>query len=431
MQQQDGDNMNNYNKLYEMYDTAAYMLQPIRKVAQAFRSTMRANPLFMEYGIGRFLEGVADTYERSTRYLITPPEFNINSVMKDGKEVQVFQTTVLKKPFARLVHFHKANQDPNEPKVLIISPISGHFATLQRDTVKRMVPNHDVYITDWISMREVPVSEGDFDLDAYLTYLIDFMHYIGSNTHVMAICQPSVQVVALAALMEEANDPCSPASIIPMGGPIDPRANKTEVNELAETHPLSWFADNFLTPVPEGHPGAGRLVYPGFIQITAFINMNPDSHFKKHVQFLVDKINNNQTAVDKHATFYDEYLSLLDMDAPYYLQTVEKIFQTYELPRGLMKYKGHRIDLNAIHSCALMTIEGENDDISAPGQSYAAHAMCKNIPNDRRAHHLQPGVGHYGVFSGSKWRAFVAPKIEEFIQKIEKNPYKAPHNKKK
>ena len=203
-----------------------------------------------------------------------------------------------------------------------------------------------------------------------------------------------------------------------MGGPIDPRVNKTQVNELAETYPLSFFEKNFLTFVPEGHPGAGRRVYPGFLQITAFINMNPDAHYRAHVQYLLDKIENNEAGIDKHATFYDEYLSVLDMDDVYYLETVEKIFQTYELPRGLMKYKGHKIDLNAIHNCALFTIEGENDDISAPGQSYAAHGLCKNIPPERQGHHLQPGVGHYGVFSGSKWRKFVAPKIEEFIRTV-------------
>ena len=404
--------------MYELYDTAAYLLKPSRKMAQMVRTTMRNTPGAMDFGAGRLIEGMADMYERSTRYLVTPPEFGIDSVMVDDEPVQVLQTTVMKKPFARLVHFQKAKRDPNEPKILIIAPISGHFATLQRDTARRMIPKHDVYITDWISAREVPVSAGTFGLDDYLDYLIDFMHYIGPNTHVMAVCQPSVQIMALAAVMEEANDPAAPATIIPMGGPFDPRANKTQVNILAETHSLSWFEKNFLTYVPEGHPGAGRRVYPGFIQITAFINMNPDAHYKAHVQYLVDKIADNKAGIDKHATFYDEYLSLLDMDAVYYLETVEKIFQTYELPRGIMKYRGQRINLEAIHNCALLTLEGQNDDISAPGQTYAAHALCKNIPPERHGHYMQPGVGHYGVFSGSKWRAFVAPKIEEFIRTV-------------
>jgi poly(3-hydroxybutyrate) depolymerase len=206
-----------------------------------------------------------------------------------------------------------------------------------------------------------------------------------------------------------------------MGGPIDPRAKKTQVNELAESHSLDWFEKNFLTKVPEGHIGAGRRVYPGFVQLTAFINMNPDAHFKAHVQFLEDKILNNKSGIDKHATFYDEYLSVLDMDDVYFLETIEKIFQTYELPRGIMKYKGEIIDLGAIRNCALLTLEGEKDDISAPGQTFAAHALCKNLPSDMHEHYLQPGVGHYGVFSGSKWRAFVASKIEEFIKKFDYN----------
>ena len=206
-----------------------------------------------------------------------------------------------------------------------------------------------------------------------------------------------------------------------MGGPIDPRVKKTQVNEFAETYPLKWFERNMLTFVPEGHPGVGRRVYPGFIQITAFISMNPDAHYRAHIQYLEDRITNNQAGIKKHTDFYDEYLSVLDMDDVYFLETVEKIFQTYELPRGVMKYKGHTIDLKAIRHCSLLTIEGEKDDISAPGQSFAAHGLCVNLPKDMQDHYLQPGVGHYGVFSGSKWRAFVAPKIEEFIQKFDKN----------
>jgi poly(3-hydroxybutyrate) depolymerase len=338
----------------------------------------------------------------------------------DGEDVTVYQTTVMKRPFCNLVHFTKENQK-KEPKVLIIAPVSGHFATLLRDTVKRMTPKHDVYITDWKSARDVPLADGDFRLDEYLAYLIDFMHHIGPNTHVMAVCQPAVQVMALAAVMDEGNDPCMPASIIPMGGPIDPRVKKTQVNELAESYPLKWFEKNFLTFVPEGYVGAGRRVYPGFIQLTAFINMNPDAHYRAHIQFLEDKILNNKAGIEKHTTFYDEYLSVLDMDDVYYLETVEKIFQTYELPRGMMKYTGHTIDLKAIRHCALLKIEGENDDISAPGQSFAAHALCKSLPEKMHGHHLQPGVGHYGVFSGSKWRSQVAPKIEEFIKKFDKD----------
>ncbi len=406
--------------MYTMYDTASYLLEPSRRLAQIFRSSLRKNPFAMDLGAGRFAEGLADMFLRTSRY-VKKPEFNIDSVKVGEKEFPVYQTTVLKKDFCNLLRFKKADTEgKKEPKVLIISPVSGHFATLQRDTVKRMLQKCEVYITDWKSMRDVPLEAGSFDLDTYLSYLIDFMHHIGPNTHVMAVCQPAVQIMALAAIMDEDNDPCMPATIVPMGGPIDPRVKKTQVNELAETYPLSWFERNFLTIVPEGHIGAGRRVYPGFIQITAFINMNPDAHYRAHVQYLEDKILNNVAGMKKHAEFYDEYLSVLDMDDVYYLQTVEKVFQTYELPRGVMKYKGRTIDLKKIKHCPLLTVEGEKDDISAPGQSYAAHGLCSNLPAELHDHYLQPGVGHYGVFSGSKWRAFVAPKIEEFIFKFDK-----------
>jgi poly(3-hydroxybutyrate) depolymerase len=372
----------------------------------------------MESCLVRFAEGLADMYERSTRY-VRKPEFNIDSVSIEGETIPVYQTTILKKPFGDLVRFTKENQR-KEPKVLIIAPVSGHFATLLRDTVKRMLLKHEVYITDWKSARDVPLSAGSFGLDDYLTYLIDFLHKIGPNTHVMAVCQPAVQVMAMAAVMDAADDPCMPSVIIPMGGPIDPRVKKTKVNELAESHPLSWFEKNFLTYVPAGHVGAGRRVYPGFVQLTAFINMNPDAHCKAHLQYLEDKILNNQAGINKHQVFYDEYLSVLDMDDIYYLETVEKIFQTYELSRNVLKYKGCSVDLSNIRRCALLTLEGENDDISAPGQTFVAHALCKNLPKTMQGHYLQPGVGHYGVFSGSKWRSQIAPQIEAFVAKFDK-----------
>lgn len=404
--------------MYEFYDAMAWAQMPMRKYAGFLRTLFGRTPGLMDRGLFRFADGLADMYLRTSRY-VRKPEFDIDSVDVDGKQVKLYQTTVLKKPFCNLVRFTKENQG-NEPKVLIIAPVSGHFATLERDTVKRMAQRHEVYITDWKSLRDVPLSAGDFNLDKYLEYLIDFMHYIGENTHVMAICQPAVQVMALAAVMEDADDPCAPTTIIPMGGPIDPRVNKTQVNDLAESHSLKWFETNFITRVPEGHIGAGRRVYPGFIQITAFMNMNPDSHIKAHLQYLDDKYRNNHAGINRHTAFYDEYLSVLDMDAVYYLETIEKIFQTYELPRGVMKYKGGTINLGAIEKAALLAVEGEKDDISAPGQCRAAVDLCTNLKDDMKASYLQPGVGHYGVFSGSKWRNIVAGHVEEFIRKFDK-----------
>lgn len=404
--------------MYEWYDFMAYAQSPMRKYANLFRSILGNVPGTKNYGLFRYADGLADMYLRTSRY-VKKPEFDIESVDVDGQKIPLYQTTVLKKPFCNLVRFTKANQK-NEPKVLIIAPVSGHFATLQRDTVKRMAERHEVYITDWKSVRDVPSSAGDFSLDDYLTYLIEFMHHIGPNTHVMAICQPAVQVMALAAVMEAAKDPCMPASIMPIGGPVDPRVKKTKVNELAERHSLKWFETNFITRVPEGHIGAGRRVYPGFIQITAFMNMNPDAHIKAHLQYLDDCYHNKTSGMDRHKTFYDEYLSVLDMDAVYYLETIEKVFQTYELPRGVMKYKGQKIDLGAIEHIALFAIEGEKDDISAPGQCKAALGLCTNLKDEMKRYYLQPGVGHYGVFSGSKWRKFVAVKVEEFIREYDK-----------
>lgn len=404
--------------MYALHDFVSYLAEPVRRLAEILRFTLGSNSRMMNLGAARFAEGLADMYERSTRH-VRKPQFNIDQITIDGENVNIYQTTVLKKSFCDLVHFTKEHQ-LDEPKVLIIAPVSGHFATLLRDTVKRMILRHDVYITDWKSVRDVPASAGSFSLDEYLSYLIEFMHKIGPNTHVMAVCQPAVQVMALAALMDEADDPCMPASIIPMGGPIDPRVKKTQVNRLAESHRLSWFEKKYLTYVPAGYAGAGRRVYPGFIQLTAFISMNPDAHYKAHVQYLEDKIYNNKAGVEKHKIFYDEYLSVLDMDDVYYLETIEKIFQTYELPRNVMKYKGQKIDLRSIRRCALLTLEGEKDDISAPGQTFAAHGLCENLPPYMHAHYLQPGVGHYGVFSGSKWRSQVAPQVEQFIKKIDK-----------
>lgn len=401
--------------MFEMYDNMAWMTEPSRKLASILKRSISSNATLQDFGLGRFVEGLADMYERSTRY-VKKPNFNLDFIKINDENYKITEVVEKKLPFCNLLHFVKKDFKKYQPKVLIISPVSGHFATLQRDTVERMLIEHDVYITDWQSCRDVPTEAGDFSLDTYLSYLIDFLEVIGPHAHVMAICQPAVQVMALAAVLDEANSPFMPASIIPTGGPIDPRANKTMVNDLAESHDLDWFKQ-FITIVPEGHVGAGRRVYPGFVQITAFINMNPHKHFAAHMKYLEDCLTGNIEGMNKHKKFYDEYLSVLDMDEVYYLETIEKVFQTYELPRGIMKYKGNIIDLKAIHSCALLTLEGENDDISAPGQTFAAHKLCPNIPKEKQAHYLQPGVGHYGVFSGSKWRNFVAPVVTEFIKK--------------
>ncbi|MDR2416958.1 MAG: polyhydroxyalkanoate depolymerase [Holosporales bacterium] len=401
--------------LYHSHDLSALAVIPSRSAAVGAQMALRAGPLsaLMNTPESRLVEGVCDMFERCTRYT-TKPSFGLSYVEGKNGPIALHEKVVLEKPFCRLLRFEKEN-DKYEPNVLIIAPISGHFATLLRDTVRRMAPLHNVFITDWVSVSEVPLAEGAFGLDVYLDYLIDFLRVIGPNTHVMAVCQPAVQVMALAAILEEAKDPLCPTSIIPMGGPIDPRKNPTSVNRFAETYPLKQF-EAMLSIVPLGHPGAGRRVYPGFLQLTCFLSMNPNNHIGKHFQYLEDCVAGREDKKNVHKTFYDEYFSLLDMDDAYFLETIDHIFQRYTLPRGIMTYRGQKVDLRAIRKTALLTLEGEKDDISGPGQTYAAQELCSNLPERKKSHYIQPGVGHYGVFSGSRWRQFIAPKIEAFIR---------------
>lgn len=399
--------------MFELYDAMHWLGAPCRKYAESLRSYL-AN-IDLDSGFARFIEGLADIYERSTRY-VKKPNFNIDSITVDNATYTITESIEKKLPFCNLVHFTKQNFSSKQPKVLIIAPVSGHFATLLRDTVRRMLVRHDVYITDWLSARDVPLSAGSFSLDDYIRYLIQFLEVMGPGSNVMAVCQPAVQVMVLAAVLEECKSPVMPTTIIPIGGPIDPRENKTMVNDLAESKSLDWFRQ-LITVVPQGHTGAGRKVYPGFIQIMAFINMNPHKHFGAHMTYLEDCLTGNKAGMLKHQVFYDEYLSVLDMDDVYFIETVDKIFKRYLLPKGEMTYDGAKVDLRAIHSCAMLTLEGERDDISAPGQTSVAHKLCTGIPADRKHHYLQPGVGHYGIFSGSKWRNIVAPVVEKFIAK--------------
>lgn len=403
--------------MFEFYDQCYWMSGPVRKYAELIRSFLQ-NEKIPDLGMNRFIEGLADMYERSTRY-VKKPDFNIHEIKIGDTVYPIVESVEKRLPFCNLVHFTKRGLDEKQPKVLIIAPVSGHFATLLRDTVERMLVKHDVYITDWLSVRDVPLEHGSFTLDKYIDYLIEFLGIMGPNSHVMAVCQPAVQIMVLAAVLDEMKSPLMPTTIIPIGGPIDPRENKTMVNELAESKSLDWFRQ-LITVVPEGHAGAGRHVYPGFIQIMAFINMNPHKHFGAHMTYLEDCLTGNIAGMKKHQKFYDEYLSVLDMDEAYFIETVDVIFKRYLLPKGEMLYKGNKIDLKAIHSCAMLTLEGERDDISAPGQTYVAHKLCTNIPADKKHHYLQPGVGHYGIFSGSKWRTMVAPVVEEFIAKYNK-----------
>jgi poly(3-hydroxybutyrate) depolymerase len=302
-----------------------------------------------------------------------------------------------------------------QPKVLIVAPMSGHYATLLRGTVEAFLPNHDVYVTDWVDARMVPLAAGHFDLDDYVDYVIDMLHWLGGDTHVVAVCQPSVPVLVATALMEAGNDANAPRSMVLMGGPIDTRRNPTAVNILAEERGTEWFRRNVITTVPFPHPGVMRDVYPGFLQLHGFVSMNLDRHIDAHKRLFFQLVEGDGDSVLKHREFYDEYLAVMDLTAEFYLQTVEAVFVKHALPKGEMTHRGRLVDPSAIRHAALLTVEGEHDDISGVGQTEAAHNLCVNIPPERRAHYLQLGVGHYGVFNGSRFRSETMPRIADFI----------------
>jgi poly(3-hydroxybutyrate) depolymerase len=295
--------------------------------------------------------------------------------------------------------------------VLIVAPMSGHYATLLRGTVEAFLPDHDVYITDWADARMVPMSAGRFDLDDYIDYLMEMLQFLGGNIHVVAVCQPSVPVIAAAALMEAAHDPFVPL----MGGPIDTRSNPTAVNNLAQERGIEWFRNNVITRVPFPHPGFMRDVYPGFLQLNGFVSMNLDRHIDAHKNLFRHLVQGDGDSVQKHREFYDEYLAVMDLAAEYYLQTVDTVFVKHALPKGEMTHRGKPVDLSKIERVALMTVEGEKDDISGLGQTEAAHRLCSSLSADKKVHYMQKGVGHYGVFNGSRFRSEIVPRISDFM----------------
>lgn len=396
-------------------------MTPARIAAEVTRS-IYANPLnpLAFTKMGRTIAASAEVFERATRKF-GKPGFELPRTMIDGKPVAVTEKIVAEEPFCRLIHFQR-DIKRNDPQVLIVAPMSGHYATLLRGTVEALLPHHDVYITDWLDARLVPQSEGVFNLDTYIDYVRKFIRQLGPDTHVIAVCQPAVPVFAAIAVMEAEHDPATPLGMILMGGPIDPRVSKTAVTELAETRPLSWFEQTVVTTVPFYYPGANRRVYPGFIQLSGFMSMNLDRHVGSTLQFFSHLVQGDGESADSHRTFYDEYLAVMDITAEFYLQTVETVFQKHALPRGKMKFKDpatgkvHPVDPKAITDCALLTIEGELDDISAHGQTTAAHDICINLSAKKQYHHFQENVGHYGIFNGSRWRTQIMPRIRHFIR---------------
>jgi poly(3-hydroxybutyrate) depolymerase len=404
--------------MYWFYEMSQAALNPARAAADAAQLFFK-NPLnpWAYTSIGTSIAASAELFERTTRRY-GRPEWRISSAMVGGERVAVNIKTIWSRPFCNLLHFERVFDHPPkrpQPKLLIVAPLSGHYATLLRGTVEAFLPNHDVYITEWTDAKMVPLSEGAFDLDDYVDYLISMFHVLGAETNVIGVCQPSVPVLAAVAVMEARKDPCVPSTMTLMGGPIDTRVNPTAVNRLAEERGMAWFRRNVITKVPFPHPGFMRDVYPGFLQLNGFVSMNLDRHIEAHRNLFLNLVKGDGDSAQKHREFYDEYLAVMDLAAEFYLQTVDAVFVRHLLPKGEMKHRGEKVDLGAIERVALFTVEGEHDDISGVGQTEAAHALCPGIPAHRKAHWLQPSVGHYGVFNGSRFRAEIVPRIADFI----------------
>ncbi|MGN6387912.1 MAG: polyhydroxyalkanoate depolymerase, partial [Burkholderiaceae bacterium] len=349
------------------------------------------------------------------------PAFGLTTTQVAGKTVNIVEKVELEKPFCRLLHFAKDLETRelrrlDQPKVLLVAPLSGHHATLLRDTVRGLLPQHDVYITDWTDARMVPVEQGEFHLHDYVYYVQDFIRRLGPDVHVISVCQPTVPVLAAIALMATENDPKLPKSMTMMGGPIDPRQSPTQVNNLATEKPFSWFENNVIYSVPANYPGFGRKVYPGFLQHAGFVAMNPRRHAQSHWDFYLHLREGDNESAEEHRKFYDEYNAVLDMPADYYLETIKTVFQETRLPLGTWEIEGKLVRPQDIRTVALFTIEGELDDISGLGQTQAAHDLCSAIPASKKQHFTAPKCGHYGIFSGRRWREIVEPKIAAFIQ---------------
>ncbi|MDB5847039.1 MAG: poly(3-hydroxybutyrate) depolymerase [Rhodoferax sp.] len=400
--------------LYQAYQLQSDMTSPLRLIAQSLSAAFwlpgtESSPL-------RKMAAACDVLSRM-RLTHSRPSYGIASITVGEREFPITEEVVMKQPFGSLLHFKKtlAANEAAQPKVLLVAPLSGHFATLLRETTRTLLQDHDVYITDWHNARDVSLKHGAFALDDYAEHMIRFIEAIGPGTHVIAVCQPCVAALVATAIMAEDDHPDQPTSLTLMAGPVDCRINPTGVNTLATSKPIEWFEKNLITHVPWPHPGYMRRVYPGFIQLSAFLSMNLDRHkqqYKDMYKFLVEG------DVEKAKTiqvFYDEYLAVNDLPAEFYLETVEKVFQTYELPRGVLQYKGRTVNCGAIRRTALMTVEGERDDICSIGQTVAAQDLCTGIRPYLKTHHIQTGVGHYGVFSGRKWNQQIYPRVRDMI----------------
>ena len=400
--------------MYYAYQAQDDLIDPFRVFAQSALDVIE-NSWLRKSGIP-FLGNVSAAYELMTRARLTHhrPPYRIDKVKVGNREVAVTEEVTYSTPFGSLLRFRK-DIDIAQPKVLVVAPLSGHFATLLRNTVQVLLADNDVFITDWHNARDVPLSAGEFGMEGYISHVIDFMEKLGPRSHIVAVCQPCVQALAATAIMSEDNNPATPASLTLMAGPIDCRLNPTKVNHLATTKPIEWFEKNLIALVPGRFKGGGRLVYPGFMQLTAFMSMNLDRHVKAHVELYNSLAAGEMEKAQQTKTFYDEYFAVLDLTAEFYIETVKLVFQDYALAKGELQYKGRTVNPKAIRRTTLLTVEGERDDICSVGQTLAAHDLCSSLKPFRKRHHLQPGVGHYGVFSGKKWENQIYPLVRNAI----------------
>ena len=410
--------------LYQLHELGRAWMAPLAYMAEANARIFSAPTSWLSNlpGAERIAAGNELVHRIGKDY--EKPAWEIREVEAHGRTVPVVELEAVKKPFCRLLRFKRYTDDADtisllkdDPVVLVVAPLSGHHATLLRDTVHTLLRNHKVYVTDWVDARMVPASEGAFSLDDYVAYVEEFIRHIGAEKlHVISVCQPTVPVLAAVSLMA-ARGEATPRSLVMMGGPIDARRSPTAVNNLATRNPLSWFENNVIHSVPQPYPGEGREVYPGFLQHAGFIAMNPSRHFMSHWDFYADLVKGDLDDADSHRKFYDEYNAVLDMPADYYLDTIRTVFQEFSLPRGTWKVKGELVKPAAIKKTALLSIEGELDDISGAGQTAAAHDLCTGIPKTRHQQLVVEGAGHYGIFSGRRWREKVYPQVRDFIAK--------------
>lgn len=397
--------------IYHAYQLQADFLSPLRLWAQGLGSA-----LWVERTEGSLVRRSAAALEVFSRLRLTHvrPAYGITEVQSEGRSWPIVEEPALQLPFGTLLRFAKPGCRP-QPRVLLVAPLSGHFATLLRETVRTLLQDHEVFITDWHNARDVGLRHGPFGLDDYIDYLMHYLQHLGPDAHMIAVCQPCVAALAATALLAEDGDPAQPRSLTLMAGPVDCRVNPTGVNELATSKPITWFEQNLISPVPPPHAGVMRRVYPGFLQLSAFLSMNLDRHKKSFVELFHHLVNGELDKADAIRLFYDEYFAVNDLPAEFYLETVEKVFQTYDLARGALTYRGRPVQPARIRQTSLMTVEGERDDICSIGQTVAAHDLCSGIRPYRKTHHVQTGVGHYGVFSGRKWSQQIYPRVREVI----------------